>query len=157
MSTTTDTAAILQDELEKLKQRVATNIEVTGRRATGRTAESLQVEVDGLSGALTGRQAFSTLEQGSRPWARQYARPPKWFAKLIQEWLDAKRLDLNAYAVASTIMRKGSRLRRIGGKDDVYTNEIPRTIDSIQRRLADGLQALVTDRLNRTIPKTNEI
>lgn len=148
---------ILRSELEGLRQRVADNIVATGRNATGKTVAGLSVEANGLSGALTGREAFATLEIGSRPWAHQYPRPPKWFAKLIQEWIDAKSLRLNAYAVATTLMRDGSRLRRQGGKDDVYTPEIPRTLEAITRRVTSQMQVLVTDRLNRTIPKVTEI
>lgn len=76
---------ILRSELEGLRQRVADNIVATGRNATGKTVAGLSVEANGLSGALTGREAFATLEIGSRPWAHQYPRPPKWFAELIQE------------------------------------------------------------------------
>lgn len=138
---------ILRTELQRLSDRISANIEGTGRKATGKTQKSLEVEVDGLSGALMGREAFAALEQGSRPWAKQYPRPPKWFAALLQEWIDAKRLDLNAYAVARTLMRSGSKLRREGGTADVYTNEIPDAVDRIQTQIADAAQMLITDRL----------
>lgn len=138
---------ILRAELQRLSDRISANIEGTGRKATGKTQKSLTVEVDGLGGALMGREAFATLEQGSRPWVKQYTRPPKWFAALIQEWIDAKRLDLNAYAVARTLMVKGSKLRREGGAADVYTNEIPDAVDRIQAQIADAAQMLITDRL----------
>lgn len=144
---TTQVETILRTELQRLSDRISANIDNTGRKATGKTQQSLAVEVDGLSGALTGREAFATLEQGSRPWAKQYPRPPKWFAELIQEWIAAKRLDLNAYAVAHTLMRKGSRLHRNGGAADVYTAEIPEAVNRIQAQIADAAQMLITDRL----------
>lgn len=138
---------ILHTELQKLSERISSNIDATGRKATGKTQASLAVEVEGLSGALMGREAFATLEQGSRPWVKQYTRPPKWFAELIQEWIKAKRLDLNAYAVARTLMRDGSKLRREGGASDVYTHEIPEAVDRIQAQIADAAQTLIADRL----------
>lgn len=151
-------AQILREELLGLQQRIAANIINTGRQATGKTIKSMRVQVSQLSGVLTGRQAFSTLERGSRPWTRQYSRPPRWFAELIQEWIDAKRLDLNAYAVASNLMRKGSDLYRAGGNaTDVYTEEIPKTLRNIGARLADRYGYLVTGRLNTNSKEIIEI
>lgn len=154
----TSIAQILREELLGLQQRIAANIINTGRQATGKTIRSMKVQVSQLSGVLTGRQAFSTLERGSRPWARQYSRPPRWFAELIQQWIDAKRLDLNAYAVASNLMRKGSDLYRAGGgATDVYTEELPKTLRNIGARLADRYSYLVTGRLNTNSKEIIEI
>lgn len=154
----TSIAQILREELLGLQQRIAANIINTGRQATGKTIRSMKVQVSQLSGVLTGRQAFSTLERGSRPWVKQYNRPPRWFAEQIQQWIDAKRLDLSAYAVASNLMRKGSDLYRAGGgATDVYTEELPKTLRNIGARLADRYSYLVTGRLNTNSKEIIEI
>lgn len=145
---------ILREELEALRQRIAQNLDSTGTTVTGATKDSMQVRVDGLYGILTGRQAFSTVENGSRPWSRQPKRTPKWFADLIGEWIDARGLDLNKWAVAHTIIRKGSKLYREGGRADIYSPEIQRALDAIGSRVLDQYEVLVTDRLFINKPTT---
>ena len=138
---------ILLEELEDLRQRIIANMGTADQIVTGKTKDSLQVNVRELSGVLTGRQAFATLENGSRPWSRPPKRTPKWFADLIGEWIDAKGLDLNQWAVAHTIIHKGSKLYRTGGRADVYSPEIQRTMDRIGDRIINQYEVLVTDRL----------
>lgn len=138
---------ILLEELEDLRQRIIANMGSADQIVTGKTKDSLQVNVRELSGVLTGRQAFATLENGSRPWSRPPKRTPKWFADLIGEWIDAKGLDLNQWAVAHTIIHKGSKLYRDGGRADIYSPEIQTAMDRIGDRIINQYEVLVTDRL----------
>lgn len=138
---------ILREELEDLRKRIIENMGKADQIVTGKTRDSMQVEVQGLSGVLTGRQAFATLETGSRPWSRPPKRVPRFFADLIGEWIDAKGLDLNKWAVAHTIIHKGSKLYREGGRADVYSPELQKTIDRIGDRITNQYAVLVTDRL----------
>ena len=138
---------ILLEELEDLRQRIIENMGRADQIVSGKTRDSLQVNVRELSGVLTGRQAFATLENGSRPWSRPPKRTPKWFADLIGEWIDAKGLDLNQWAVAHTIIHKGSKLYRTGGRADIYSPEIQTTMDRTGDRIVNKYEVLVTDRL----------
>jgi hypothetical protein len=138
---------ILLEELEDLRQRIIENMGRADQIVSGKTRDSLQVNVRELSGVLTGRQAFATLENGSRPWSRKPKRTPKWFADIIGEWIDAKGLDLNKWAVAHTIIHEGSKLYRTGGRADVYSPEIQRTMDRIGDRIMSKYELLVSDRL----------
>lgn len=146
---------ILTEELEALRQRIGANMETADQIATGKTRDGMRVEVRGLAGVLTGRQAFATLEKGSRPWSRQPKRTPKWFADLIGEWIDAKDLDLNKWAVARSLITKGSKLYRSGGRADIYSPELQKTMDAIGKRVLDQYAVLVTNRL--TINNTTTI
>lgn len=146
---------ILTEELEALRQRIGENMEAADQIATGKTRDGMRVEVRGLAGVLTGRQAFATLERGSRPWSKKFKRVPKFFADLIGEWIDAKGLKLNKWAVAHSIMTKGSKLYRSGGRSDIYSNELPKTMDAIGRRVIDQYTVLVTNRL--TLNNTTHI
>lgn len=146
---------ILTEELEALRQRIGENMEAADQIATGKTRDGMRVEVRGLAGVLTGRQAFATLERGSRPWSKKFKRVPKFFADLIGEWIDAKGLNLNKWAVAHSIMTKGSKLYRSGGRSDIYSNELPKTMDAIGRRVIDQYTVLVTNRL--TLNNTTHI
>ena len=138
---------ILLEELEDLRRRITENMGKADQIVSGKTRESMQVSVQGNAGVLTGRQAFATLETGSRPWSKKPKRTPKWFADLIGEWIDAKGLDLNQWAVAHTIIHKGSKLYREGGRADIYSPELQKTIDRIGDRIVDQYAVLVTDRL----------
>lgn len=146
---------ILAEELDALRQRIGANMETADQIATGKTRDGMRVEVRGLSGVLTGRQAFATLERGSRPWSRKPKRTPKWFADLIGEWIDAKDLDLNKWAVARSLITKGSKLYRSGGRADIYSPELQKTMDAIGKRVLDQYAVLVTNRL--TINNTTTI
>lgn len=142
-----DIRQILREELEALRSRIAANMTAADQVATGKTRDSMRVEVNADAGVLFGRQAFATLETGSRPWSKQPKRVPKFFADLIGEWIDAKGLDLNKWAVAHSIIRKGSQLYRKGGRADIYSPEIQKTIDRIGERILDNYAVLVTNRL----------
>lgn len=139
--------AILKEELEDLRRRIGDNMARADQIATGKTRDSMQVEVQGNAGVLRGRRAFATLETGSRPWSRKPKRVPRFFADLIGEWIEAKELDLNKWAVAHTIIHKGSALYRSGGRADIYSPEIQPTIDRIGERILDSYAVLVTNRL----------
>lgn len=146
---------ILREELEDLRARIIANMERADQIVSGKTRDSMQVSVRDNAGVLTGRQAFATLETGSRPWSKKPKRTPKWFADLIGEWIEQRGLDLNQWAVAHTIIHKGSKLYREGGRADIYSPELQKTIDCIGARILDQYAVLVTDRL--IINKTTKI
>lgn len=138
---------ILLEELEALRERITQNMSGADLIVTGKTRDSMVASVQGNAGVLTGRQAFATLEKGSRPWSKRPKRVPKFFADLIGEWIDARGLDLNQWAVARTIIDKGSSLYRKGGRNDIYSPELQKTIDTIGQRVVDHYAVLVTNRL----------
>lgn len=144
---TEEIRAILTEELEDLRRRIIENMGRADQIVTGKTRDSMHVEVRDLSGVLTGRRAFATLETGSRPWSRPPKRVPRFFADLIGEWIEAKGLDLNKWAVAHSIIHKGSSLYRTGGRTDIYSPEIQKTMDNIGSRIMHHYELLVTDRL----------
>ena len=148
---TAEIKIILHDELTKLRESIIANMDAAGQTNTGKTAESMKVYIRGYvataTGILSGRQAFATLETGSAPWSRQPGRVPRFFADIIGEWIEKKGLDLNKWAVAHSIITKGSSLRRNGGRADIYSPEIQKTLEAIGNRIVDKYTLLVTDRL----------
>lgn len=148
---------ILLEELEDLKRRITENMGRADQIVSGKTRDSMQASVQGNAGVLTGRQAFATLETGSRPWSRKPKRTPKWFADLIGEWIDQRGLDLNQWAVAHTIIHKGSKLYRSGGRADIYSPELQKTVDRIGDRILDQYAVLVTNRLTMNEPTKIEV
>lgn len=129
---------IVEEELNALAERIRQHHTEAGQVASGRTRNSIKVEVEGensVTGTLYGRAFFGTLETGSKPWRTQYAKPPRAFVQTIQQWIDDKGLDLNAFLTARKIMLEGSKLFRDGGRSDIYSNEIPTTLDTIAERV----------------------
>ncbi len=145
---------ILREELEDLRRRIIENMGKADQIVTGKTRDSLQVTVqpqaEGAYGVLTGRFAFASLERGTRPWNKKPAKVPRFFADLIGEWIAAKGLEgkLNKWAVAHTLIHKGSSLYRKGGRSDIYTPEIALTMERLGDRIIDRYSVLVSDRLN---------
>ena len=142
---------ILGTELNVLKGNIAQNIMQHNANASGRTIRSLSVRVsedgDTYTGELTGRPFFGALETGSKPWRNQYKHPPLFFREIIQQWIDDKGLDLNAYLVARKIMRTGSKLYREGGRDSIYSKEIRKTIERVNRRALQFWNNVLTNNI----------
>lgn len=143
---------LIYSALEEVRDEIKQNISSTGSTASGRTADSMEIEVTGTSGRLTGRQAFWTLERGRGPgripgnmrdiikqWALDkgmsispipYIRQAsdKWQPKYTPE---QRGLDAFAGAVAFNIANKGTQLYLDGGRDDIYTPAIDKAMDKL--------------------------
>jgi hypothetical protein len=137
--------------LDDLKQRIAHNIV-----STGQNASSLHVEEYGSGAKLLGRFPFGTLETGRKP-----GKVPGNFQSIILQWMNDKGIKASpipyiskpskhwqpkytpqergdrslAGAIAHKIKTGGTKLYRDKGRNDVYSNEIPATIESIRKQL----------------------
>lgn len=153
VSTKEEVRLIVGEELMAALANISNNIEGEGKRASGRTQESMSVTVadedDAIVGTLSGRAYFGALETGSKPWRNQYKRVPKFFADIIAEWAEDKGVDINPYAVATTIMRKGSKQHRDGAITTIFTEEIDATVERIEQRVMGLFEAVVVERTKR--------
>lgn len=144
---------IISEELNILRLRIIDNMKRNKQVVTGKTAQSLVVDVDEWGGRLMGNvPVIPTLETG-----RKAGRVPRGFASIIYQWIQDKGIHGDpipyvrngkhkysaqergdrsmAAAIAYTIKTKGSRLHRTGGRNDVYSTEIPKTIAALHDRL----------------------
>lgn len=143
---------ILQEELEKLRMNIISNHLKAGQKASGRTAASMHVEVSEDSGTLWGRNAFGVLETG-----RKAGRVPKDFQGIIMQWMKDKGIQAApipyltnrphkytpqqrgtlrmSYLIARKIRREGTKLFRAGGRQDIYSSEIEKTVRAIESRM----------------------
>lgn len=144
---------ILREETEKAKQLIISHILANGQNASGRTIKSLVVEQPQADEViLWGHKPFGVLETG-----RKAGKVPYCFRSIILQWMADKGLhgtplpyktnrqhiytpqqrgDMSmAGAIARNIANRGSRLHRIGGRADVYSNVIPQTMQRIRERL----------------------
>ena len=151
---------IIAEELERLKERIIANMRAQGAVASGSTIRSMRVVMTGEGGMLVSdqRMPFGTLETGRRGGATPFA-----FAEIIYQWMQDKgihgtpmpyktnrphkytaqeRGDRSmAAAVAHTIRTSGSRLYRMGGRDTIYSNEIPDTVERIESKVTGLISA----------------
>ena len=145
---------IVAEELEQARKNISDNIEREGKRASGKTQESMAVAVadegSAVVGTLSGRAYFGALETGSKPWATQYKRVPLFFVEIIGDWIADKGLDLNPFAVATKIMREGSKQHREGAITTVYSEEIEATLERINKRVMGVLDATIAESIKRT-------
>lgn len=144
---------IVVRELQDLAQRIADNIARNGQTASGKTARSLEVREGSDEVVLLGRKAFGTMETG-----RRGGGVPRSFPAILYQWSLDKGISFDtdrerrsfAYLLAKKIQKEGTQLFRDGGRADVYSNEIPKTIDNIARKLADEVvMKFETIKLNR--------
>jgi len=147
IATKDEAKKIINDELLQLRQRIIENHLRAGQKASGRTIASLRVEASEDGGTLFGRKAFGTLETG-----RRGGRVPKGFYQIILQWVKDKRIAVEkpktfAYFVARKIAREGTSLYRSGGRADIYSNEIPNTVESIGKRIM-GVLTMEVERIN---------
>lgn len=148
---------IIEQEMQACISRIAANLDATGTTASGKTRDSLRLDVQQDVYTIFGRSYFGTVETG-----RQAGKVPGNFVSIIKEWAIAKKIGLdpieyvrkpsetwqpkytpaeralNAFAgaVSHKIATEGSKLYRDGGRDDIYSQEIRTTIDNIIARIA---------------------
>lgn len=151
---------ILQEELEKLRMNIISNHLKAGQKASGRTAASMHVEVSENSGTLWGRNAFEVLETG-----RKAGRVPKDFQGIIMQWMKDKGIQAApipyltnrphkytpqqrgtlrmSYLIARKIRREGTKLFRAGGRQDIYSPEIEKTMERIETRMVSLIKSKI--------------
>lgn len=148
---------IVSEELEELRLRIIANHENAGQVASGRTKVSLVVEMTEDGGILFGRFPFGTLEAGRKPGG-----VPLGFASIIRQWIIDKGIPYSPIpyirkpserwqpkytpeerglmslsgAIAHKIATEGTRLYQDGGRNDIYSSEITKTIDAITNRIS---------------------
>ena len=138
-----DVIRIVSDELEELKERIIARHEAAKQVASGRTRDSLKVEITEDGAILWGRQAFGVLETGRKP-----GKVPKGFTGIILQWMEdkgikPKRPKSFAYLVARKIANEGTQLYRSGQKEDIYSSDIEATIEVITGRILGVFDAEV--------------
>lgn len=148
-------SVILQGELDFLVQRIRENLAATGTNASGKTSRSLTVTVTDTEGKLTGRGFFQGVETG-----RRGGRVPRNFEDIILQWMEDKGVhsasgndEQMASSIAWKIRRKGTLLYRMGGRADIYSQEIPETIENVKKRFSELIQTTIHNIHLKTLGK----
>lgn len=161
---------IVTDELQQMVVRIQDNIETTGTTASGRTAKSMYVKPLDYGAVLFARKYFGGLETG-----RPAGGVPKGFNAIIKQWIIDKgisitqipykrkasnnwqpkytegerSLNLAAGAIAFNIKEKGTKLHQLGGRADIYSNELDITVSKIKKRLASEVISQIKSNLKK--------
>lgn len=140
---------ILTTRLNNIKSRIIQKMTEQKRMASGRSAASLRVEVQGDHGILWGAKSFLVMERG-----RKAGKIPYGFVTIIKQWIIDKGISvstrsksgkpmsqeyaLNSFAgaVAYSIMKKGTRLHRSNGYNDIYTTAVKEELEEMGAELA---------------------
>lgn len=144
----TDYNEVLIATLERIRAKIAANINEKGLRASGKTEasmfklDSIRLTDTGAQLVAVGRGYFQSLELG-----RPAGRVPRGFAYIIRQWIIDKGLSVRmipyrrqpserwqpkysveerslraaAGAIAHNIATRGTRLYQQGGRSDIYT------------------------------------
>lgn len=119
--------------------RTGTNISgsKTGANASGRTIQSMKVTANETELIITGREGFSMLETGISP-QQSTATSDK-----LYQWSKHKQIPFRndkqrffaAKAWAANQKKEGSLLFRLGGRKDVFTNEVEPLVKAIENQI----------------------
>lgn len=119
--------------MEERKVALLTKYESSGRKASGKFGNSIEIKTTGTISQMTGSQHVWYMVNGRRPTAPGKRMP----VSVIQQWIDDKGLDLNAWAVARHIDKFGVKVPNAhnDGKllKDTFT---PESMTDLKRRLA---------------------
>lgn len=146
-----DLGQLIQQILEQARDEIRANLSANNINASGRTSASIQVKrtADGFKlvggGAENGAAPLFTTEIG-----RAAGKIPANFTDILMEWASAKGLDIDPWAVAMSIKKKGTRRHyQEGGQKDVYSTVTKQT----EKRLQEGIGQAVMSRVRESIRK----
>lgn len=134
---------LLEQTLNDIVRDIRDNLAATGTNASGRTSDSLAVEMYAGGGMVTGRPYFQSVEKGTPPGPQ-----PLNFPMIIRRWMDDKaahgfnvpsdeREAMNmAFAISRKIQQRGSLLFRNGGRTDIYTDIINERMEELEKKLS---------------------
>ena len=138
-----DYTAALLDEMRLFRFRLAARISKNGQRATGKTQAALrEYSPEPDVARLVGPFYIRALDKGVAP-NPKFKKPSLSFVENIHAWLRARNLAANPWAVATNILKKGTRLWRTGrgysgvGKDETIAGVVnSESLGTLRARLA---------------------
>lgn len=112
----------------------------TGTNATGKTSKSLRYELKQEGNRIIlnilGRAYITAVETGRK--ATPDKKPSKEFVASIKEWMAAKNVQGSPYAIARSINIHGTKLKQLGGRNDIISNVIDQKLtDDIAKSILE--------------------
>jgi hypothetical protein len=119
----------LQNYFNTVRQQIIDIATQKGLSASGKTLASLEVVSTENGYELQANSSIYFMEHGRGPTHPGATQGNPDLVEIIEDWLQAKGLDINPYAVANTIHKNGTRLFRAGGNSGVLS--IPLNLDTL--------------------------
>jgi hypothetical protein len=142
-------------ECKIFRFRIATSIVKRGQRATGKTIAAMhELTPAPATAQLFAPFYFNALETGVRPSKRRpFPRPSYSFVQSLREWAAAKGFKGNLWALATSIIRKGTNLFQNGGNSPTITDVINETtLGEMRVRLGTVARRNVSSELRSEFP-----
>lgn len=133
--------SVIQNSGIELINNIRANLGATGTNATGKTSQSLRIELKQKGTKfklqLFGRPFFMTVETGRRPTPDK--KPSREMISNITEWVNARGIDESAvWAIATKIQQRGTRLWFEGGRDDIVQPAVDTFINDVSQGLLEA-------------------
>ena len=137
LSLTADSGLLFAYFTQVKEQIIAAAIQ-KGISATGKTLASLEIVATQTGYELQAGAGIYFMEHGRGPTTPNAAKGNPDLVQIIQEWLDAKGLNINPYAIANAIHKNGTKLFRAGGNSGVLSIPLnPGALNQVFSQLTD--------------------
>jgi len=134
----------LREEMENLSTRIKSNMQTANQVASGNLIKSMRVESTDFSASLWALDYFENQEKGISP-EESRKKDTIFLRNDIFSWSQKKGLNFTnnserarfSWYAANKQHELGSVLFRKGGRKDIYSNEIPKTIQLITEKVSN--------------------
>lgn len=153
---------IVVKHLQVVRDGIEANMKQMGRTTSGRSVASLKIEDEGTEGLahvfLTGDKQWEVMERGRGP-----GKVPHNFSAIIKEWILKKGISYRqfapkngnpergltslSYMIAHSIMKKGTKLHRDKGYNDIFDTLLNEETDKLALE-ATGIVETEIDKIN---------
>ena len=153
---------IVVKHLQVVRDGIEANMKQMGHTTSGRSVASLKIEDEGTEGLahvfLTGDKQWEVMERGRGP-----GKVPHNFSAIIKEWILKKGISYRqfapkngnpergltslSYMIAHSIMKKGTKLHRDKGYNDIFDTLLNEETDKLALE-ATGIVETEIDKIN---------
>lgn len=131
---------ILNEAGREYVDEIRKNLSTSGTDATGETSKSVGYEVYTRGNKIVlevygGRPYFPTVETGSKPSKKK---PGTKMVDKISKWATVRGILASPWAIATNILKFGSKLWQRGGRRDIYSNVAERSFLELPRKIAEA-------------------
>lgn len=130
-------ADILGEEGIQLINDIRANMGAAGMNVTNETSHSLKFTIrqEGtrFRFTLTGRPFFMTVQTGRKPTPDK--KPSREMIENITAWVEGRNIDVNPWAIAVSIQKKGTKLWQDGGRTDIVDPAVEDFLENVSQSI----------------------
>lgn len=151
---------IVVQHVEIIKAGMVQNMSAMGRTTSGASVASLLVVPDKveIGATIMGAPQWAVMQHGRGP-----GKVPSNFREIIKAWIQKKGISFSmsngsssedslAFLIARSIMKKGTRLYRDKGYNDIFDS----LIEQEAKKLADEASGVISVHIDRILDKRKD-